>query len=130
MIRLSEASDPEEADASLVNVTVAGTLHAEAEEGAAVLIDDGIRPDNVKLTVWACELNKDGCVVEQGNFNDENQLAGAASTEVSREIEKNIQYIIRVEQPVNGAALKAVDKDGNALAKSGDYDQGRRRRLP
>lgn len=125
MIRLSEASDPEEADASLVNVTVAGTLHAEAEEGAAVLIDDGIRPDNVKLTVWACELNKDGCVVEQGNFNDENQLAGAASTEVSREIEKNIQYIIRVEQPVNGAALKAVDKDGNALAKSGDYDVAR-----
>ena len=38
------------------------------------------------------------------------------------ELEKNILYIIKVEQPTAGGTLQATDKDGNALAKSHDYD--------
>ena len=126
-------------DDSIVDVLVAGTIAgnqvgvslgqtASDEEGNRY--GDPTTAENFKLTVWQIELNEEGHAAESTNY----RLAdmGEAGTvikehetvygEAEQEFEKSILYIIKVEQPAEGATLQATDAEGNALEKSHDYE--------
>ncbi len=79
-----------------------------------------------KLTVWKINLNDKGNVVEWGNSDFDNVSEGEEGERYKAKtianFEKHIMYIIKVEQPSEGGTIKAVDKDGNALPKSFDFD--------
>ncbi|MDO4199763.1 MAG: hypothetical protein Q4D57_03335 [Clostridia bacterium] len=80
-----------------------------------------------KLTVWKINLNDKGNAVEWGNSDFDNVSEDEEEGEqykakIIANFEKHIMYIIKVEQPSEGGTIKAVDKDGNALPKSFDFD--------
>lgn len=86
-----------EKDLSVADVTVEGTLSAKSEEGTAVVISENVTADNLKLTVWKIDLDRDGDAVKQETgWTGDGRLI-AESTEASRAIEASIEYIIKVE---------------------------------
>lgn len=126
-------------DNSMVDVLVAGTIAGDQvgvslgetgsdEEGNRY--SDPTTAENFKLTVWQIELNEEDHAVESTN----NRLAdlGEVGTvikeretvygEIEQEFEQSILYIIKVEQPVEGATLQATDANGKPLEKSHDYE--------
>ena len=79
-----------------------------------------------KLTVWKINLNDKSNVVEWGNSDFDNVSEGEEGerykAKMIEKFEKHIMYIIKVEQPSEGGTIKAVDKNGNDLLKSYDFD--------
>ena len=123
-------------DNSTVDVLVAGTIAGDqvgvflgetvfdAEEKR---FEDVTSADNFKLTVWQIELNDEGHAAESANLHisDEDHQTHDREIvygETEQEFEKSILYIIKVEQPSEGAVLRATDENGNALEKSHDYE--------
>ena len=115
------------------DIFVDGTI-AAGEEGA-IIAEFANAEDNISVTVWQAELNGDGAVVGTYDYsydkefyaNSPEDLAEvekreAESKAIAADIEKNINYIILVEQPAAGGTLSATDKDGAALAKSHERD--------
>ena len=78
-------------DKSQIDLIVDGTLSGETQ---SVLVSENTIADNLTLTVWEIKANKDGNLVERAVGSDDD---GNAVTAADRDIEKNIQYIIKVE---------------------------------
>lgn len=101
------------------NVLVTETVKAEDENAYGVVSQ--IENENLTVTVWKIEPNKDGSVAAR-------ETVSYAGTQVQKtvehdeELEKKIQYIVKVEQPASGATLSATDANGGALNKTGDYE--------
>lgn len=107
-----------EDDSSEANVTVEGTLSAKSENGTAVVVSENVTPDNLKLTVWKIDLDKDGNAVTQLTDWTRNGKPITESTEVSKAIEENIEYIIKVEptQADLFAGTQATAREGENVA--------------
>jgi hypothetical protein len=105
-------------DSSAANVTVEGTLSAKSENGTAVVVSENVTPDNLKLTVWKVDLDKDGNAVTQLTDWTTNGKPITESTEVSKAIEANIEYIIKVEptQADLFSGTQATAKEGENVA--------------
>ncbi len=99
----------ENAGSGTADILIDGTLSGG---NTAVLVDDKVTTDNLKLTVWEVEPNKDGNIVEfdgaapaQPAADPADQDAASAQKAAREAFENSIQYIIKVEQPENGATL-------------------------
>lgn len=93
-------------DDSRIDVIVDGTVEGKDQ---AVLVSKDTITDNLTLTVWEIKQNDDGNIAERITETDEQ--GKAAKTEADRELEKKIQYIIRIE-----------DNSKNYIATSGTKD--------
>ena len=86
-----------EAGTATAEVTVGGTLSAKSDEGTAVVVSEGVTPDNLKLTVWKIDLDQNDNAVVQKTYNAETGVMSSEVTETTRAIEQSIQYIIKIE---------------------------------
>ena len=141
----AEADDQTGAAASSgsADVLIEGVLHGDT---AAVMVSENVTPDDLKLTVWKVDPVNDNIVefapeytepefrplsvqlqsITLTNEGTNTADTGAASSDADKEtkrqaLEKSIQYIIKVEQPKEGATLTATGKGGAALAVSHDH---------
>ena len=77
--------------------------------------------NDLHLTVWKADLNKNGNIVEfqeDSTQNNGTSAVGGTGNDALREtIEKSIQYIIKIEQPEEGATLSAAKQSGAALTQ-------------
>lgn len=97
------------------DILVNGTLHGDAH---AIVVDEKTTDENLKLTVWKVDLDKDGDAVKSSQDV-------ISVTENSKKFEQSILYIVRIEDPGAGATLSAVDQSGNALSTSHDLPVAR-----
>lgn len=104
--------DEDQANTLMADVLITGTL--SGGESAVLLMDDGTIDNNLTLTVWAVEVGEDGTIAKSESRDETKDKA--------EEFEKNIKYIIKVEQPEKGGMLSAVSEFGEPLEKSHDYD--------
>lgn len=74
-----------ENDETKMDIIVDGTLSGETQ---SVLVSENTIGENLTLTVWEIKKNDDGNVVERQTAD--------GTTEADRDIEKNIQYIIKI----------------------------------
>ena len=116
-------------DKAITDIVVDGTISAETaavELNTSGALRGAYNEDDLKLTVWKIDLNENGNAVEvyKSEYQQEEDTAPiAAQKEASRSaVEKNIMYIIKVEQPRAGATLTAAGEGGATLAKSHDFD--------
>ena len=123
-------------DDSVVDVLVAGTIAGDqvgVSLGETGSFEDGNREgyttaaDNLKLTVWQIELNEEGHAAESTNYRidrDTNVILDreAVYGDEEQAFEQSILYIIKLEQPAEGAVLRATDGNGKALEKNHDYE--------
>lgn len=72
-------------DKSKIDLIVDGTLSGETQ---SVLVSENTISDNLTLTVWEIKANDDGNLVERQTAD--------GTTEADKDIEKNIQYIIKI----------------------------------
>ena len=100
------------------DVLIEGVLHGDT---TGVMVSNNVTPDDLTLTVWKVDLNKSDNVVE---IEESGAAADDAADEKREAIEKSIQYIIKIEQPKEGATLSATGKGGAALTKSHGYAAG------
>lgn len=104
-----------------INMIVDGTL--SGEENGVVLKAQTVA-ENVSLTVWEIKPNEDGAVAaRQTNiWTEDAEGKWTTSTVEDEEFEKQIQYIIRVEQPNKGSVdtVGTTDYEGYKVAKEGD----------
>lgn len=105
-----ETAEPKEEDSGssngVANILIDGTL--SADKGVPVLVSDNVTEDNLKLTVWEIVPNANGNVIETeqhyfGVAEEDDEIA--KEKEAIRALEKSIQYIIRVEDPMAGATV-------------------------
>ena len=80
------------------DVIIDGTL--SGDHHAVVLSQESVA-DNLTLTVWEIKPNADGSVAEYGQIDANGELQTTEATDV----EKEIQYIIRLEQPQAGGSI-------------------------
>ena len=78
-------------DKSKIDLIVDGTLSGEKQ---SVLVSEETIADNLTLTVWEIKANDDGNLVERVAETDE--VGEPTKVEADTEIEKNIQYIIKI----------------------------------
>ena len=123
-------------DDSVVDVLVAGTIAGDqvgVSLGETGSFEDGNREgyttaaDNLKLTVWQIELNEEGHAAESMNIRIDRANGVIMDREAvygdeEQAFEQSILYIIKLEQPAEGAVLRATDGNGKALEKSHDYE--------
>ena len=98
------------------DIIIDGTL--EGKNHAVVLNQESVA-DNLTLTVWEIKPNADGSVAEYGQIDANGELQTTEATDV----EKEIQYIIRLEQPQSGGTLSTVgtfEYEGYTVAHEGD----------
>lgn len=121
---------------SVVDVLVSGTIAGDqvgVSLGQTSSDEDGNRygstttADNLKLTVWQIELNEEGHAAESMNIRIDRANGVIMDREAvygdeEQAFEQSILYIIKLEQPVEGAVLRATDENGKALEKSHDYE--------
>ena len=101
---------------AITDVIIDGTL--DGGNHAVVIADESVA-DNLMLTVWEIKPNEDGSVAETGLMNED----GGLDTEEYDEFEKQIQYIIRLEQPEAGATLSSegtYEYEGYTVAHEND----------
>ena len=104
-------NENEDEQTGKINVLVTDTV---SSDGCPVVIDDGGNTENISLTVWRIIPDENGAVACSPT--------GVYGTNVEyEEFEKQIMYIIKVNQP-NGGTISATKADGSALLKSRDYD--------
>ncbi len=98
------------------DIIIDGTL--KGGNNAVVLTDKTVA-DNLKLTVWEIIPNADGSVVQETCLDQQ----GNRQANELEEAEKEIQYIIRLEQPEAGATLSTEgtrEYEGYTVANEGD----------
>ena len=98
-------------DKSKIDLIVDGTLSGETQ---SVLVSENTIDENLTLTVWEIKANDDGNLVERETAD--------GTTEADREIEKNIQYIIKIE-PTQKDIIKTqgtTEYEGYNVANEGD----------
>lgn len=78
-------------------------------------------PFNVDLTTWKIDVNKNGNVAEVYYGWYPGADAEEDSKTAAKDFEKQIKYIVKVEQPSQGGTLSAVDVNGKALPKSFNF---------
>lgn len=104
-------NEDEDEQTGKINVLVTDTV---SSDGCPVVIEDGSNIENISLTVWRIIPDENGAVACSPT--------GVDGTNVEyEEFEKQIMYIIKVNQP-NGGTISATKADGSALLKSRDYD--------
>ena len=110
-----------EGDKARINMIVDGTL--SGEEDGVVLRAETVT-ENIALTVWEIKPNEDGAVASRqtGIWTEDQDGNWTTSTVEDEEFEKQIQYIIRVEQPSTGSldTLGTTEYEGYKVAKEGD----------
>ena len=106
-----------DSDKARMDLIVDGTITGATN---SILVSENTITDNLVLTVWEIKPNDDGNLVERENGWDDEK--GVATTEGDRALEKQIQYIIRIEQPSVGRLSTAgtTTYDGYEVAKEGD----------
>ena len=98
------------------DVIIEGTL--EGKNHAVVLSQESVA-DNLTLTVWEIKPNADGSVAEYGRIDENGELQTTEATDM----EKEIQYIIRLEQPQAGGTISAegtFEYEGYTVAHEND----------
>ena len=119
LILSTVGQNEEEPAAGTVQALVTGTISGG---DAPVVITEGTASENVTLTVWTIDLNAEGQAVLEGSYDDQSRL-NTEYTDNARAFEqKQVFYIIKVEQPEAGATLTAVKQDGSALDKRDGFD--------
>ena len=119
LILSTVGQNEEEPAAGTVQALVTGTISGG---DAPVVITEGTASENVTLTVWTIDLNAEGQAVLEGSYDDQGRL-NTEYTDNARAFEqKQVFYIIKVEQPEAGATLTAVKQDGSALDKRDGFD--------
>ena len=119
LILSTVGQNEEEPAAGTVQALVTGTISGG---DAPVVITEGTASENVTLTVWTIDLNSEGQAVLEGSYDDQGRL-NTEYTDNARAFEqKQVFYIIKVEQPEAGATLTAVKQDGSALDKRDGFD--------
>jgi len=98
-------------DESKMDVIVDGTLSGESQ---SVLVSEETIADNLTLTVWEIKENKDGNLVER--------KAADGTTEADEELEKKIQYIIKIDPAQEGyiTTQGTTAYESYNVAKEGD----------
>ncbi|MCR4655460.1 MAG: hypothetical protein K5770_04425 [Lachnospiraceae bacterium] len=98
------------------DVTVTGTLSVE-EGGAPILIGSTVTGDNLEITVWKIETGgkqaqKGGIVRIADDGGNPMPMAGVSEEDKRRaqNVEKRINYIIRIDPQQNGSNLSS-DRD-------------------
>ena len=110
-------------DGGSITLGAEGTISGEA---ASIALSEGTEADSVQIIAWKVDANEAGHLVETASvvgYNDD-ELPEYEFTydEAAKTVEKNILYIIKVEQPKAGGNLKAVNEGGEVvdLALEGD----------
>ena len=96
----------------IVDGTLSGGNHA-------VILRSEDVAEHLTLTVWEIKPNADGSVAEIGRLNKDGEL----ETTECEELEKTIQYIIRLEQPEAGGSIYTegtFEYEGYNVAHEGD----------
>ena len=110
-----------EGDKTKIDMIVDGTL--SGEENGVVLRRETVS-ENIALTVWEIKPNEEGAVAsrESGIWTEDQDGNWTTSTVEDEEFEKQIQYIIHVEQPTKGSldTVGTTDYEGYKVAKEGD----------
>ena len=106
----------ESEEGGLVDVLVAGTIDGEV---SSIVCSNAVAED-ISITAWKIELDENDHVVADISRGLANSTP--SYDEYTEEIEQNIQYIIKVEQPTSGARVSASDEFGNPLARSHEHD--------
>ena len=99
------------------DIIVDGTVSGGS---SAILLESTTSTDNLTMTVWKVKPGSDGNVVSRIDWDEE---AGGAVTFRDEEAEKELQYIIKVQQPTAGATLSTegtYDYKGYKVAKEDD----------
>ena len=94
-----------------IDVLIEGVLSSEKE--LVTVEGDGIG-ESLTLTVWKVDLGDRDTIVEAAE--------GSNNQKEAENVEKNILYIIKYDQPTVGGTLSVTDKDGNALQESHDHE--------
>lgn len=115
--------------AGTIDVVIEGTLSGDI---APISVSSGNPETNVSVTVWKIEPNKDQKIISYYEVPEEDmdeEWAAEAkeyaekSKAAAEALEKNILYIIKVEQPKAGGTLAlagTTDSHGFATAKEGE----------
>ncbi len=99
-----------------IDVVVAGTVHGD--DGTIVISPD-VDADELTLTLWQVDIPEDGDIIKEFNAGPDGE---PASTEKTKEMEQNILYIIKVEEPT-GASISlngTSESHGWQTAKEGE----------
>ena len=116
----------EAAELGVIDVLVEGTVSGGT---SSIYLLDSETEQDIKLTVWKAELNDENRVVtgaawSNGADSDEVEQKNEAAKAAAQELEANILYIIKLEQPdaSQGSVTLAgvVDSHGFDTAKEGD----------
>ena len=109
-----------ENDKSTIDLIVDGTITGET---SSVVVSTDTVADNMVLTVWEVKPNENGNLVERVvDWTEDSNGEWHEVRENDREIEKKIQYIIRLEQPDIGSIYTSGTKtyEGYEVANEGD----------
>ena len=103
-------------DGGSITLGAEGTISGEA---ASIVLPEGTEADSVQIIAWKVDANEAGHLVETASvvgFNDEDLPEYELTyDEAAKAVEKNILYIIKVEQPKAGGNLKAVNEAGERV---------------
>ena len=100
-----------------IDLIVDGTLSGETQ---SVLVSEDTIADNLTLTVWEIKANDDGNLVER--VAETNEDGEPTKVEADTAIEKNIQYIIKVEPTQKDIITTqgTTEYEGYNVANEGD----------
>lgn len=99
-----------------LDAVVAGTVHGDK---GPIVVSPLVDADELTLTLWQVDIPEDGDIIKELNAGPGGE---AASTEKTKEMEQNILYIIKVEEPT-GASIKlngTSESHGWQTAKEGE----------
>ena len=101
-------------DKETLDLLVDGTLSGDK---SSILLNEDTLPGNVTLTVWEVKKNENGSVADRQTYEFDEETNGQKQVLTEdKEFEKQIQYIIRVEQPEVGSVAT------NGTTKYEGYD--------
>ena len=109
-----------ENDKGKMDLIVDGTISGET---SSVVVSKETISDNLIMTVWEIKANDAGNVVERTvKWTEGDDGEWTETREADRELEKKIQYIIRLEQPTTGSISTSgtTEYEGYDVAKEGD----------
>ena len=91
------------------NIVIEGTLNVK-DGGTPILLSQTTTEENLKITVWKIEIG--GNQATKGNIVREAD-GGSQQTETAKEVEKNINYIIKID-PTQTGILSSYTKTAKA----------------
>lgn len=101
-------------DESVSNtIAVNGTILAD--DVAILLDDENIARSNLNLVVWKIVANENGNYAEKIEIEENEKVRSKAAN-----FEKSINYIIKAEQPEEGARIRLSSEEELVVAKAGE----------